>query len=1222
MLYFGSDGVVTFDGEHWGNHPVPGCYIAQAVAAGPDGRLWVGGPGQVGYFERSSSGLGEFHSLLDRIPEGSRDFGEVWNVVVGRVGVAFVCTESVLVWDGQVFRVDRLPGGRRLVGFGSDGTIFVGHMPTGVWTVGEDGLRPFLSAKALGGAGVFWADKEPGGWILATTSGMRRYENGVLTPFAPGVESFIQKNTLLCACRMAGGEICVGTLYGGLAVLDRQGGLEQIVTTEDGLLSRGIYAVAASRDGSLWTTSSVGIARITLGEGSTLLDPKEGLAGKPCDSIAEAGSRIYVATDDGVFSLGTGDPGTASLRAEPGLNDHFFDLQGGSDGSLYATGYKKVVRYSGGKAAVVYASNTDALHVKLSRRNGDLLLDKIRDIVRVRPVPGGAPEATTLAHLPDISNSVAEDAHGNLWLGTFSRGAFVIEAPAEKPSGAIRFEPEGGRANAGWVEVALVGDLVGVFTSRGVELFESPGRPLGLAAGVPQTKVKVVSNRDASGAVWVAFDSPFSDGPRVPLVGRLSVGADHRASWRQCFVPGLAQVGDVASLFVDGRGVVWLGGVDGLLRIEPGRLPESGPPRPPIVSSSIASGTVLPYARNMIAFDFATGETGRRESLRFQTRLSGPGAEWSPPTNDSHLAMAGLQNGPYELSVRVVDDSGRPSPAVTWTFSVRPPWFWTPPAIAGFAVALAAAFLGAVRWRLAYHRTQNARLETLVRNKTEQLQRANEAKSEFLANMSHEIRNPISGILGLSLALDETVLDQRQAEIARSIRSCASLLATLVDDVLDFSKIEAGRIELRAAPFMTGDLMEQCAAMVAQGARESATPICVAVDPGVPDNLVGDSARIQQIVLNYLTNALKFGGGRPVVVGASPGRRGSVRFFVRDQGPGLTAAEAASLFTKFTRLDSARASNIRGTGLGLAVCRLLAEKMGGRVGVESAAGVGSCFWAELPLAQVSAQAAQAPRAPSGEPPLRALIVEDIDYNVVAMQAMLRRLGIDSDVASDGLSALESLKSGRYDVAFLDWNLPGLTGTEVASRYRGIEPATRRTFIIATTAHSSDLNREACLAAGMDAFISKPVTPEKIAAALRDVGGPMRASAPIEIRSDAAPGAPPEISLDILRFLGAESPGGLGTQIDRFLAAFEEDMATARRVLERGSEEDVRRIVHRLQSHCSVVKYRPLSRRAAEMQSRASSPAPEGVAELFDEFDREFASFRCKLESSRASTGPA
>jgi CheY-like chemotaxis protein len=225
--------------------------------------------------------------------------------------------------------------------------------------------------------------------------------------------------------------------------------------------------------------------------------------------------------------------------------------------------------------------------------------------------------------------------------------------------------------------------------------------------------------------------------------------------------------------------------------------------------------------------------------------------------------------------------------------------------------------------------------------------------------------------------------------------------------------------------------------------------------------------------------------------------------------------------------------------------------MGGRVGVDSKPGEGSCFWAEIPFLTVYGVAqGEAPQVRAGTT-LRALIVEDIDYNVIAMQAVLRKLDIQSDVVNDGNEALARLQATHYDVAFLDWNLPGIIGTEVAARYRAVEPSTQRTIIIATTAHSSDFNKEACLQAGMDAFISKPITPAKIAAALRDLGGPMRTAASIEVRSQNITFEPPgEIDLEMLTFLGSETLEGLAGQIDRFLASFDNDRVSARHHRER------------------------------------------------------------------------
>ncbi len=1223
VLYFGSDDVISFDGERWTRNAVPGSYAVRALALGAKGRLWVGAVNEVGYFERTEKGLSPYHSLVSQLPPEARSIGEVWQVIVNENRVVFTTTASALVWDGASFKVYPMPGARRLVEMKEDGRVFVSHPPTGLWSIDADGPHLFISSTELSNAAVYWIERDAKGWLMCTTYGLRRFDDGRVSDLGPDVAEFIQKNVLTSACRSPRGDLCIGTLYGGIAVIGPSRAIERVISTEDGLPSRGIYSIFFSDDGALWATSAVGISRVSFESGATLFDAKQGLAGKLCYSVAQRGSEILVATQEGIYGLRTETLGAAHFHAIANLSGIFRDLESGPGETIYASGYKRVVRIDGEVPTEMFTSKMDVLMLRPSTKEpGTFLLADGFDIERLERSDGIEYLPKTLAHLPDLPLTLVEDGPGDVWMGSESRGAFLVQANSAAPSAPIRLKSTDGLPDSGRVEVALVNQVIAVFTAKGVLAYESASTFPTLIANAPKVLAIAISNRDQSGAVWVAFESPFADGPRLPVIGRLSIGSAGTASWEPYAIPGLSQVGDIVSIFVDTRGIVWLGGTERMLRLDAKEAKTVGTPRAPIIRASVGQGEKLPANKNSAIFGYSAVEYGCRESVRFQTKLSG-GGEWSPPSNNSHLVLAGLRDAGYEVSVRVINDAGMVGPASTWRFTVLPPWYKTLPAVAGLGLMLAAAVLGVFQWRIAFLRRQNVRLEALVKKKTEQLEKANEAKSEFLANMSHEIRNPISGILGLSLAFEETALDKRQRYLADSINSCATLLATLVDDVLDFSKIEAGKIELRSAPFSLRVLLEQCVSMMTENARATGATLSLSIDPKIPEQLVGDSARVQQIVLNYLTNALKFGAGKPIVVGASPGFHERVRFFVRDQGAGMTESEIATLFTKFTRLESARTGNIRGTGLGLAVCKLLAGKMGGRVGVDSKPGEGSCFWAEIPFLSIGEADDGRAAKPARAAPLRALIVEDIDYNVVAMQAVLRKLDIQSDVVNDGIAALARLQNAYYDVAFLDWNLPGMIGTEVASRYRAVEPSTRRTIIIATTAHSSDFNKEACLQAGMDAFISKPITPAKIAEALRDLAGPLRTAASIEVRSQHITLEPPgEIDLEMLRFLGNETLEGLASQIDRFLASFDSDRLSARRILATGEREEIHRIAHRLLSHCSVVKYERLSKLASELQRSAANASPDKLQGIFSDFEREFESFRYKLESIRASTGPA
>jgi signal transduction histidine kinase/CheY-like chemotaxis protein/HPt (histidine-containing phosphotransfer) domain-containing protein/sugar lactone lactonase YvrE len=1219
LLYVGADKLYVDDGERWTGYPVTGSHQITAIALGDGGRVWIGATNEIGYFDRAGAGLSAYHSLAALLPQGTLELGITWEILLQGNRTVFINGTSALVWDGAHFRVFSKPGGRRIIGLQAGGQLFVSSRPAGIFLLGPDGFEPFIPPRLLGEVGVASLDRTPDGWVAVTTEGLMHYAQGVLTPVGGDSAAYLRKNLLVGAVRDRAGEYCVATIDGGLVVIGGDGMIRTTLTDWNGLPSRQMLDITAAPDGALWATTPAGVTRIGLHEGVTLFESSKGNLGNSCVSIAEEEGSVVVASGSGTFAIDTRAPGQVQARVLPELERTYNRLASGPDGALYGGAFKRIDRITGTKPSLVYTSLADVGIVAASGREPPaLLVANDQDVFRLRLQGAGPPVAGPNVHLPDIPSTLAEDPAGNLWVGTMSRGAWLARAgagPAEQirlPDGDSPDDPDA---------VAAVGGRIAVFGPRGAYLYASPDRAPEAVPGIPRAPAIRVSNPDAAGAVWVAFPSPFQDGELRPLLGRLTVPGPGVSRWAAFAVPGLERIGQVLCLFVDHRGIVWVGGSGGVLRLDPDELRAVAEPRTPMIRSSVANLARLAAAQNTVDFDFGSLEFARRGTVRFQTQLSGGSGQWSAPSNATHLTLAGLQDGSYELSVRTIGDTGAVSPAATWRFTVLPPWYRRPAAEVLGAILAIALIFGVMRWRLAYLRRQNRRLEMLVQRKTEQLEKANDAKSEFLANMSHEIRNPISGIIGLSVALEDTALEPRQRYLADSINSCATLLATLVDDVLDFSKIEAGQVDLKSAPFSPVVLLEQCVAMAGEAAKAEGVRIEVHVDAGLPPQLVGDAGRVQQIILNFLTNALKFGAGRPVEVGAAAALHGQTRFFVRDHGPGMTAAEAATLFTKFSRLEPARAGNIRGTGLGLAVCRLLAGKMGGRVGVDSTPGAGSTFWAEIPFV-VPAAAALRGEGRSGPSPLRALVVEDIDYNVAAMQAILRRLGIESDVVGDGLAALAQLQRVHYDVAFLDWNLPGLIGTEVAARYRALEPATRRTILVATTAHSSELNREACLRAGMDAFIPKPITPAKIAAALRDLGAAVAGAGKIEVGGPAPLPEDPDLDLSMLAFLATEGPDGLRGQIRVFLSSFESDRVAAQRALRAGDRPEIARGAHRLLSHCSMVKSVALRDLAAELQRVAPVAGEAELDRLFAAFEAEYASLRYRLESYPAATAPA
>ncbi|WP_136067900.1 ATP-binding protein [Modicisalibacter radicis] len=362
---------------------------------------------------------------------------------------------------------------------------------------------------------------------------------------------------------------------------------------------------------------------------------------------------------------------------------------------------------------------------------------------------------------------------------------------------------------------------------------------------------------------------------------------------------------------------------------------------------------------------------------------------------------------------------------------------------------------------------------------------ASRAKSDFLAVVSHEIRTPLNGVIGMSALLMERQHDARSRHYALTIHESAEILLSLINDILDFSKIEAGRLELEIEAF---DL-ERCIDSVVQllAPRLEGLPVRLDwhIEPGIPGQLSGDAGRLRQVLLNLLSNALKFTTAGEIVLSVAPGEAGRLRFTVSDTGCGISEARQATLFEPFRQGDASTARRYGGTGLGLAICKRLVNAMGGTIGFVSQPDQGSRFWFELPLPRAEASAVQEPsRMPFpalGERPFhgRVLVAEDNAVNRRVAIALLERFGLEIDVADDGRLAVSRALAGGHDLIFMDMQMPGLDGIEATREIRAAGGALAEVPIVAMTAGVLDGARERAMAAGMDDYLTKPILPGQL-----------------------------------------------------------------------------------------------------------------------------------------------
>jgi len=441
------------------------------------------------------------------------------------------------------------------------------------------------------------------------------------------------------------------------------------------------------------------------------------------------------------------------------------------------------------------------------------------------------------------------------------------------------------------------------------------------------------------------------------------------------------------------------------------------------------------------------------------------------------------QGLPYDVEFRARARSGE----YPWFHSRGLPEFDT----AGHVVRIA----GAIENVTERHRSRAALIEA-----QRVAAQASRAKGEFLAEMSHEIRTPMNGVLGMAELLLGTRLDPEQRDCVRTIQVSANALLMLVNDVLDLSKIEAGKLELFAKPTDLREIVADVARLLATQALAKGLDLTTHIDASLPAQVLGDSLRVRQILINLTGNAIKFTERGEVAIRIhcieSEGDRTSIRCEVRDSGPGISPAQQEKLFRAYSQLENAELRNEGGTGLGLSIVRRLASLMGGEAGVVSQQGAGSTFWFTATFAAVESATIEPTDSARDEPAhrslglrtFRVLIADDNVVNQKVACMMLSRLSVDVVVVDNGDEAVEAWKRGAFDLILMDCQMPGLDGFGATRAIREQEPFGTRIPIVALTANAMKGDEAECLNAGMDGHLTKPITLDALSACLAQWGG--------------------------------------------------------------------------------------------------------------------------------------
>jgi len=909
------------------------------------------------------------------------------------------------------------------------------------------------------------------------------------------------------------GSLWIGTRE-GLAQRSANGHLDihyENAAIAGSLPGKKVFDALRDRDGGLWfATTAGGIAYLPRAWQRFALyrnDPRD-----PASLSANRVQGLAADADGGVWSVNL-DGGIDRLDPVTGKAQRQGPRWGTPETALWSV--------LAGRDGRIWVGHAHGLRVyeRVSGRFTDLPIDaKRRD-----------------ALAPGIVDLLIEAADGAVWANSNGNGIARID-PATLA--ATRYDDADGLRSADIGQIGFAADgAVLVAHAAGVDRLDPQSHRFAPLAGAPAQRVLAFAFAD-DGTLWLhtigaLLHVGYAHGAVVPLgrtdaTGgwpRLTAGgmqvdargrvwvASARGLWRHD--PATREVrrfgdGDGlasaefnrAPLLKRRDGTIFGGTLSGIIGFDPEHIVENSASPPPRLDRIVVrrDGRDRDVAVPAGAIDMDWKDRDLRITARipafadpaahrYQWKLDGFDADWIAGNAHGEREYAQLPAGDYALRVRGANAAGAWSEAAA-PLAIRvaaPPWArsW---AFALYATAGILALLAGMR---AYRRRLKRRHAwELAKQQRAFAEQESAAKSNFLATMGHEIRTPMTGVLGMTELLLRSDLDSSQHGYAQAIQDSGRLLLRLVNDSLDLARIEAGKLQLEIAPFDLQGLLRQVEALAQPQATHRGLSWSLSIAGHAPRWLLGDALRIEQILLNLVQNAIKFTERGGVKLTASGCVDGGVVFRVIDTGPGISAAQHERLFQRFEQADGPQRRS--GSGLGLAICRELVAHMGGTLEIDSATGQGSVFRVALPLAESpppeSSQRGEVENVASAAGgPLRVLLVEDDATAATAISGLLQAQKHAVTHAANGLVALTELESAPFDVVLIDLDLPGVDGLTLARmiRAREAKDALPRRRLVGISARSRGDEDAQCRAAGMDAFVRKPVTGAMLAQVLTD-----------------------------------------------------------------------------------------------------------------------------------------
>lgn len=1119
MYVANASGILEYDGFRW--RMIPGSSDAgiRGFVKDSSGVIYCGGNGELGYIAPDTFGKMAFHSLVSLLAERDRDFGIIYNTYGIGNSIFFLSRKQLMLYTAGAMQIWKAKT-RFLGGYVVNDSLYIEQENMGLMKMVNNEIKVAIADEDLADSKImrYFSELCPCTGQTTYIVGKGEYDkfflfNGTEAPIQlnPEISAFLQSQLKVKAVSGLNGTAVIGTLSEGVVVISNRGEPVRWLKKEDGLPDNTVNALCIDTSGGLWIGHDIGISRIQLNSPFTYFNSHCGYSGVIVSVLPFKG-RLYLSTTDGVYAEKERDN-----PAEPLGFQRITDIPGQSYTLLEAKGSLLVATIHGVFEIKGFSAERIAEGIALDLfpypPNSSLVLAGLSD--GIMPLEYQNERWKAEAHIAGLSDAVARgiaDSSGVIWAANHTDKIYRIDfSNYEVANPRITELDSTNNTPKGWIEPVVINGVAYFGTALGVYEYDAVRKKF-IRTQNPLFNYFNTNNReagpikaDAHGNIWVVAHGH---------AGKLIRQDSGIVLWDSTATLSMPQT-TIWSISFDENDIVWLGTTDYLARYDTKRQRKDYSEFPVYVRQVTAGNDStlfwgagkqqfrpqMKFQYNDFAFEFAAPFF---EGVNYYSvKLEGNDKEWSEWSTETKVRYTNLHSGNFVFKVKAGNIYGFETPEATYSFTILPPFYFTDWAFLAYALLVALAVWGIVKFNSRRLTHAKKRLEKIVEERTQELsaanhelQQAKEFEEQFLANMSHEIRTPMNSVVGLTNLMLHTEVNPKQRQYLDAIRQSADNMLVILNDILDISKIQAGKLEIDETDFSPRAVIHAALGTMQLSIAEKKLQTELKIDAEVPEYVLGDPVRLHQIILNLINNAVKFTDKGVISITCHVLEKSDamvrLEFTVRDTGIGIPTEKAEKIFDSFQQGGREIARKYGGTGLGLSICKELVEMQHGSISVKSEAGRGAAFTFDI-LYQTSWKEPDQDEIPKTDAAdtrlegLKILLVENNELHKMVAKDTLEVLVKDAsvDTAENGKVAVEALERKEYGLVLMDLNMPEMNGYETARKIRSALPAPRnKVKIIAMSASSTKMEREECIASGMNDFIAKPFRMEELALKLR------------------------------------------------------------------------------------------------------------------------------------------